>query len=98
MSHFDDYYSWVIKALFIKDNVFKVKITCRCAAQFLAQIPRELMNGGAIPILACPKCNNEFIIYNDELMLLKDFKTVEGQVIPKHIRHKPVQPTSKAEN
>lgn len=98
MTQFDDYYRSIVRALFLKEKIHRVKIQCGCSALFIANIPQELMDGGAIPILTCPKCGRDFVIYHGEMTRLENFKVVDGVLIPKSAQKKPMQPTSKADN
>lgn len=70
-----------VRAMFDNSKLKRIKLTCRCKWSWIDEIPGELFLGGAIPLPVCPNCEQHYVLYNNKLIRLEDFKTIDGREI-----------------
>lgn len=91
----DDFYEMNIRGLFRVDKMKTIRIVCKCKTGITFGMPQELIDGGGSPIVQCPVCQQEYTIYHDQLVRKQDFQTIEGILLPKRAKGKPIQPSAK---
>ena len=90
----DDYYQLTFTGLFRMSKKKTIRVICKCGTGITFVMPGELLDAEAYPIIIC-SCGQEYTIYEDKLVRKQDFKTVEGILLPKVIKKKPIQPSAK---
>ena len=78
----DEYAEVHMRCLFLNEVLKDVRIVCRCDYAFIVAIPRDVCKGGAVPIIHCPECHQEYVLYNGKMVRMDDFATVNGELIP----------------
>ena len=82
----DPYDEILAHCLFLPEKSKNITFTCKCKTQFSTQIPGEIFDGKAIPIICCPMCTQQYVIYNKQFIRMENFKTLNGELIPAYLQ------------